>query len=628
MARPHSSRLATQLIVPFVVLVIALAGTTVFLVSRGVFDSARDQHLSMLADATTRGQIVVDGSLEDAARLVAELESNETFQGAVRRVSDGDAADEFGPTIETASLATSDVDAIVVLSVPDAGGTRVSAAWDTAAGTLAPREEQDVALIEAVAADIGLADNSRTGVVEIVESVGWLSVPTPSIVLATPIESNGTVTGTVLAIIDANKLVDEIRRVTGFDAALVAPDHEFITTTFGANESGPFGDAEPAIEAMKSGERSSSDAAWRGGEYAVAFAPISFGSGTTGVVGIANVTDMIGDSVSSIQLALGAVLVVGLGAALVVGYLLSRRITNRLAELVEASDGVASGDFARRVDERGSDELSELAQHFNDMAEHLGRFRAEREGVISHLRAVELAKDELVANVSHELRTPLTPIKGFAAALGRDDLDAQTRREYAEVISKNSDRLLVQVNRLIAASSTTEGEMLGDETTDVASAIELVLSRLSGGQRDRVTQHVDDDLPGVDGAHEAICQVVFELVDNALKFTDGAVDVMARLESDERVEIVVSDCGPGIPESEREAVFDRFYQIDGSATRGFGGLGLGLAVSREIIEWTGGQIEIRPRSACNDDPLPGTSIRVIVPTADAGRGSGVQRVSR
>ena len=217
--------------------------------------------------------------------------------------------------------------------------------------------------------------------------------------------------------------------------------------------------------------------------------------------------------------------------------------------------------------------------------------------VSEQLRESQGLRDNFVANVSHELRTPLTSVKAYAETLARgiDSMDPDTRREFVAVIEHEAERLdqvfddLLDVAHLegrarrVARDRLDLRELVQAACTDEREAFERagLELRVFGPAEPLRAQ----------GDAEGLRQVLGHLLDNARKFTppEGRVHVTLRAEAGAAL-ITVEDTGIGIPEQELTRVFERFYQVDGSATRVYGGQGLGLSLCRDIIGWHHGRI--------------------------------------
>ena len=216
-------------------------------------------------------------------------------------------------------------------------------------------------------------------------------------------------------------------------------------------------------------------------------------------------------------------------------------------------------------------------------------------------RAVEQLKSDFVSTVSHELRTPLAAIYGAAMTLQRDDVELNDAQEAGmlEVISGESERLARIVNDILLASRLDSGAATVEITrTDAAELARAVLAaaeaHLPPGIELALT--VPEPGPQVAADPDGLRQVLVNLVENAVKYSPNGGLVELELEpTDGRVRFVVRDRGLGIPASEHERIFEKFFRLDPNLARGVGGTGLGLYISREIVRRMGGRIRVESR---------------------------------
>ncbi|SHI61018.1 sensor histidine kinase [Desulfofundulus thermosubterraneus] len=284
-------------------------------------------------------------------------------------------------------------------------------------------------------------------------------------------------------------------------------------------------------------------------------------------------------------LALGAVM------ATLLGLLLSRTLARPLVEMNRIAQAMARGDFTRQVTVRSRDEIGALAQSLNTLSREL------REK-ISALQKLDAARKEFVANVSHELRTPLTIMQGYTEAI-LDGLarDEGQRREYLQNILEEILRLRRLVDDLLDLRRMESGRItLRKQPVDIKALVNQVVERFSGvaGEKGTLLEvYLPDDLPPVCGDGDRLAQVLYNLIDNALRVTPagGRVEVAARQVAG-KVEIAVKDTGPGIPAHEIPLIWERFYKGDPSRRRAGGGSGLGLAIAKQIIDLHGGEIKV------------------------------------
>jgi len=271
-------------------------------------------------------------------------------------------------------------------------------------------------------------------------------------------------------------------------------------------------------------------------------------------------------------------------AAIAVGLFITRQIVAPIRALSQASRRIAAGSYTERVDLAGEnqsdmDELGQLAQDFNRMAENL-----------EHTEAL---RRQLIGDVSHELRTPLTAIIGSMEALIDGVLPAEP--ETFEHIYQEADRLERLVNDLQELSRVEAGTYKLDLQplllADLLKTVTIRLDRQFAEKGVRLAIDLPTDLLEVQADADRLSQVLFNLVGNALQYTPagGQVTVAARRQGGE-VQVSVQDTGIGIAAEHLPHVFDRFYRADRSRARVSGGSGIGLTIAKHLVEAHGGCI--------------------------------------
>ncbi len=215
---------------------------------------------------------------------------------------------------------------------------------------------------------------------------------------------------------------------------------------------------------------------------------------------------------------------------------------------------------------------------------------------ITELRRLERVRRDFVANVSHEFKTPLTAIQGFAETLLNGALDDKAnRKRFVEIIRDHARRLARLTDDLLKLSRIEAGRLeLEIRPIRVQALVNgCVETARFNAQARGLNIHVDleENSPAVRGDGAQLGEVLQNLLDNALQYTPsgGKIDVKARSNGNEVI-FTVSDSGIGIPESDLERIFERFYRVDAARSREAGGTGLGLAIARHIVEAHGGRI--------------------------------------
>ena len=267
-----------------------------------------------------------------------------------------------------------------------------------------------------------------------------------------------------------------------------------------------------------------------------------------------------------------AAVAAALGAAAAV--VVVRSIMRPLTALAEAANAMGDGDFSRQLDEtKGDRELRQLTRTFNGMREKL--------------QNLENGRREFVANVSHELRSPITSIKGFAEGMAEGVIPPEEHPKYLRLVADESNRLSRLVGDLLELSRLERDDATLKMTEfDMNEMLRrAVIRRMNDLDEREIEVECDfrEDPCMVRADSERIEQVVINLLDNAIKFTEEKGKILLRTEiRDGQAEITVWDDGPSIPEEDRPKVFDRFFTSNRAHTSGKG-TGLGLSICQRIL---------------------------------------------
>jgi signal transduction histidine kinase len=271
-------------------------------------------------------------------------------------------------------------------------------------------------------------------------------------------------------------------------------------------------------------------------------------------------------------------------------YPVVRRLTRRLERLKVGVDALGSGDFATRVPVEGRDEVAALAETFNRAA---GR-----------IEALVTAHKKLLANASHELRSPLARIRmaiGMHADGGDQRIRTEVERDIAEL-----DALIDEI--LLSSRLDTLADQISMEDVDLLA--------LAAEESARIGAEAQGDPATLHGEPRLLRRLLRNLVENARRYgASSPIDVTVRRIGNVGVELRVCDRGPGVPESERERIFEPFYRMAGASERS-GGVGLGLALVRQIARRHAGEVRCEGREgggSCFVVELPVDGVRIAMP---------------
>jgi signal transduction histidine kinase len=304
-----------------------------------------------------------------------------------------------------------------------------------------------------------------------------------------------------------------------------------------------------------------------------------------------------------------SLLLVGLGLALLASLYLARRVVRPLQALREGVERISSGDLSSRLEIKTGDEIETLAEEFNKMTGHLKEAQtglerkvAERTQALTvaneKLEEASQLKSQFLANVNHELRTPVSAIIGYAHLVLRatEGQISRLQRENLQDLLRNAERLLNQIDSLLEFSKIEAGKIeMHVEPVGVNEVIQGAISTIEptlNGANVRVIREIGSDLPVLSTDREKLRQIVLNLLDNAVKFTDrGEIKIVASQQNGS-LQLVVSDTGIGIPKEELNKIFEEFQRGDSSGTKNYRGTGLGLAIVKQFVNLLGGEVAV------------------------------------
>lgn len=296
-------------------------------------------------------------------------------------------------------------------------------------------------------------------------------------------------------------------------------------------------------------------------------------------------------------LGLGVLLILG---ALAVGVFAVRRFTSAINTLTHNAQVMAGGDLSQPVQlQERFDEIGTLGRTFELMRAELQRSHAALTHRVEERDELMRLKEEFLANVSHELRTPLNVIMGYTDMLLEQD-GAVERRSVLQGVRSQSEHLFSLVCDLMTLSGLNTGKIAVEfrrvSIADLMGRVRQLAERLS---RDRDIKVVIDDRTAGGEMHSdgrRLEQILANLVTNAFKFTaEGTITITVSHDVGDRIVFAVQDTGIGIPAHEIPHIFDEFRQVDGSMSRGYGGIGLGLALVHRLATLLHGELSVVSR---------------------------------
>lgn len=269
-------------------------------------------------------------------------------------------------------------------------------------------------------------------------------------------------------------------------------------------------------------------------------------------------------------------------------YFISDRLTDPLREMSKATRQYANGDFSTRINIKtskifGESEIAELAEAFNSMAQALAN--------------LEMSRRSFVANVSHELKTPMTTIGGFIDGILDGTIAPEKEQQYLRIVSDEVKRLSRLVTGMLNMSKIEAGELdLKPVKFDISEMLFQTLLSF-----EQLIDNKNIEILGLDGmsANEVVAdrdminQVVYNLIDNAVKFTPegGKIEVASKSDPEKTI-VKVRNSGKGIPPEETGKIFERFYKVDKSRSYDVKGAGMGLYLVKTIVELHGGYVGV------------------------------------
>jgi signal transduction histidine kinase/ActR/RegA family two-component response regulator len=366
--------------------------------------------------------------------------------------------------------------------------------------------------------------------------------------------------------------------------------------------------------------QSGADFGWSDARFA---APVVYDRSPVGTLFIYR---ELGDVFERFLIGIGAVvtlLVLCTIVAVLIGSRLQQSIAQPLLDLAAVARRVSdTKDYGLRAVPISSDEIGVVVHAFNDMLDRIGerteqlsrtnadlereveerkRMEVERTMLLARERDANRLKDEFLATLSHELRTPLNAVLGWTRVLRATQPGQETRARALESIERNARTQARLIEDLLEVSRIVTGKLrLQVRPADLATIVEAAIDvsqPAAAAKRIRIEAAIETRPAMTTGDPDRLQQVIWNLLSNAIKFTPPGGVVRVRLRRERGFIITVQDTGIGIDAGFLPYMFEPFRQADGSASREHGGLGLGLAIVRQIVELHGGTVAARSEGA-------------------------------
>ncbi|MDR1064820.1 MAG: HAMP domain-containing histidine kinase, partial [Oscillospiraceae bacterium] len=308
--------------------------------------------------------------------------------------------------------------------------------------------------------------------------------------------------------------------------------------------------------------------------------PVTRGGAVTGGIFVSETDEEQGAILIGLQNTIKniSLVIVSLSAALIAFMLWT--VMRRITSVLRAIASVREGEYGYRIKMSGSDELALLGREFDSLT--------------GKLHETEDIRRRFVADASHELKTPLASIRLLSdSILQNEDIDGDTMREFVADIGEEAERLTRTTEKLLSLTRLDGGVSETPSPVDMREVVAATLRRL----RPLASSEGIELVSSLDGGctarltEDSLHQIVFNLVENALKYNTRGGSVFTRLtRTDGEAALMVEDTGIGVPEDDLPHIFDRFYRVDKARSRAFGGSGLGLSIVRDTVAAHGGTV--------------------------------------
>lgn len=575
-------RLFWKLMLPFVVVVLAVGVIGTYATSRFL----ADQEASDVARRLVQGNSTASGYLRDQEfTLLDSVRFAANVQGVPEALAASDSALAEQSLASVASV-NEGLDVIAAVG-PDGKALASLVRRD---GTVTAHAGEDWGTLPIVRSvldgEVDVTGDKRAALIR-------LSDGTPVLVVASPARTSEIV-GAVIVGRRLGPIVNEAAERSDASVAVYDPRGDRLSSSDGVLPEV----VDPRDQTGRAGPATGLD----GNEFTRSIAPLTLRDQTVGAIAVAVPSGAGSDEARAAALRLAVLVAIALLAITALGSLLSRSILRTVRPLLDMNRALGRGELSVRAPVHGHDELGELALGFNQMAEELEASYQQLEQRVAErteeLHRMHRARDDFYASVSHELRTPLFAILATSELLTDSQLaptDPAERAQFLGTIHTSAEQLVVRVNEILdlARASASEVELVLADVDlgplfDHATKTVQALARPNGLE---VHSHRADGLPSIQADRDRLLQILLNLGSNAVKYTPAGGEIVMRAESrDDVIVLSVSDTGVGIPDEVGDQIFEPYYVVDPERRGTQPSTGLGLFVTRRLVEAHGGTI--------------------------------------
>ncbi len=309
-----------------------------------------------------------------------------------------------------------------------------------------------------------------------------------------------------------------------------------------------------------------------------------------------NMLEQIESSLTSTAIGLWSSTIIMVLIVVFIAIWMANLLTDRITRMISGIREFQSGNLDHRLEAESKDEMGELAQSFNNMADSVAESFKRLEEAKEKAEEASRMKSEFLASMSHELRTPLNGILGFSELL-QTELTDPAQIEYTRVINDSGQHLLKLVNEILDLSKVEAGKMEYHWAALSPAAISEEVATLHRSTAEskglNLSIQIAEDLPATMTTDATrLRQILNNFLSNAVKFTDQGLIHMTVSPAAHEIAFAVTDTGPGIPPEAQAQVFEKFKQLENFLTRKHQGTGLGLALVKQLVEHMGGRVTL------------------------------------